>query len=67
MYKSLLAKWYGICDEFKRRGFRYLFVMIPEDPKLMKFEQMFGFQPIQALHSEQDPSKVARVIMRKEL
>ena len=45
LFKYYLNLWVDIQDHFKDLGHNSLYVLIPDDdPKLLKFEMMFGFE-----------------------
>lgn len=47
MYVEYLKAWHIIKCWFKNQGYKDLWVSIPtDDPKLLKFEEMFGFRVV---------------------
>lgn len=50
MYKSMLREFQTALDKLKSEGVEDVYVVIPEDPKLLRFEEMFG---LELLHSDQ--------------
>lgn len=51
-YKEYLITWEYIKQELKDRGFKDIYCIIPLDPKIHKFETMFGFETIVELHDK---------------
>jgi hypothetical protein len=51
VYKKCKDVWYVAMEELNERGYKEVFVLIPaNDVKLIKFEKIFGFQPIQEVN-----------------
>lgn len=51
-YKEYLATFKGVLEMLHSEGVERVFVVIPNDPKLIRFEKMFGFEqlPVEGEH-----------------
>lgn len=48
LYRAYRNTWEQICKDLDGAGHPCVFVMIPDnDPKLLKFEKMFGFKEVE--------------------
>lgn len=65
VYEEMLHHFSEVCVWFKEKGITHLFICIPYNEKLVKFEGMFGFKPTQVLHTEEGDIKL--LIMRRDL
>jgi hypothetical protein len=53
LYKQYLILFYSWLNTLSEKGVLAVFVLIPDnDPKLYKFEQMFGFKEIDRKHGQ---------------
>lgn len=53
IYKEYIEVWAEIRQEMKDRGFKDLYCLIPMEEKIHKFECMFGFTTVTALHDKE--------------
>ncbi len=67
LYKDMLIDFNEVIDYVKKKGIEYLFVIIPNDEKLLKFERMFGFEVLQVLHKEDNPEEIKALVLRREV
>ena len=52
LFKEHLKTWFKIKTWFKQQGYDVLWVAIPNDEKLIKFEQMFGFKLVYEMNGK---------------
>jgi len=64
-YKRMIRDFDEVCAWFKSKGVRYLFAVVPDEERILKWEGMFGLVPTQAIHDNKGNIKFA--IVRKEL
>ena len=65
LYKKMLVGLEEIKDEFKKKGVTEIFCIIPtDDKKLLKFEEMMGFELFKEITIEENS---IAYIMKQEL
>lgn len=67
LYKDMVYDFNKVVDEFKEKGIKYLWVLIPKDDKLLKFENLFGFENVMNVASAEDENEIQAYVLRRKV
>lgn len=68
LLKDMIYDFNKVLDEFKEKGVKYIFVIIPNDAKLLKFETLFGFEWMCNLYrGEENEENIEALVLRRQV